>query len=197
MKRWTIGNRGKRQADLGLEDNTVSALHASLTQTDDGRWVIEDRNSTNGTARIVNGQWVRIRQAIVQPDERLRFGRAETTVRQLLQLPRDAGSVAGSSATVRWNQDLALAFSEIRSFSELKKNILFVMDLLSAPTRQIMRCAMRRRPVNPFSFMLFGGLIYTVITASGLSITSALNLQGAKEQSEFLENVLSLSLHVP
>src|SRR3954452_5732621 len=139
MKRWTIGNRNKQQADLGLDDNTVSALHARLTRTDDGRWGIEDRNSTNGTARMVNGHWVLISQGTVLPDERLRFGRAETTLRKLLQSARDAGNIAGPGAgsTVRWNQDLAVAFSEIRSFSELKKNVLFVMDLLSSPTRQI------------------------------------------------------------
>src|SRR5687767_8756992 len=114
MQHWTIGRRAKREADLCLEDDTVSGLHASLTRTDDGRWLIEDRNSTNGTARFANGQWVRFRQAYVLPDDRLRFGRAETTVRRLLGAAADRRPDGGGASVVPWREDLAAAFSNIR-----------------------------------------------------------------------------------
>ncbi len=94
MRHWTIGNLSRQDVDLGLDDSTVSGLHASLTRTDEGRWKIEDRNSTNGTARFINGQWVRITQAYVLPDDRLRFGRAETSVRQLLASARGTPPLA-------------------------------------------------------------------------------------------------------
>jgi hypothetical protein len=172
MKHWTIGNLARRRADLGLKDDTVSALHASLTQTDDGRWMLEDRNSTNGTARFVNGQWTRIRQAQVGMDDRLRFGRAETTVRQLLQSSIQVAPEPPRSDVLPWTDDLTAAFGKVRDFSELKKNVLFIVDLIADPGQYIMRCAVRRQPVNPFSFMLFGGLLYNLITTSGLTISS-------------------------
>jgi hypothetical protein len=174
MKRWTVGNRSRCKADLYLNDETVSALHAELMRTDDGRWMIQDRDSTNGTARFVNGQWVRIRQAYISLDDRLRFGRAETSVRQLLN-PQHAGPPAPGQkpeSTIPWAQDLAFAFSHIRDLSELKKNLLFVLDLLMSPAKRIIRCAERRNPVNPFSFMIFGGIIYTVISGFGLTTST-------------------------
>ena len=110
MKQWTIGNLARRRADLGLSDETVSALHASLTQTDDGRWMLEDRNSTNGTARLVNGQWTRIRQAQVGMDDRLRFGRAETTVRKLMQSSIQVAPELSRPDVLPWTDDLTVAF---------------------------------------------------------------------------------------
>ena len=184
MKHWTIGNRGKRQTDMGLDDDTVSGLHASLTQTDDGRWIIEDRNSKNGTTRFIKGQWVPIRQAYVLPDERLRFGRAETTVHQLLALLKRSDQGSASGAVVSWRKDLAAAFPKIRDPAEFKRNILFVLDLILAPAEQIMQCAVRRRPVNPFSFMIFGGITYTVITTTGLTISVLLKMYVFKETAE-------------
>jgi FHA domain len=173
MKRWTVGNRSRCKADLYLNDETVSALHAELMRTDDGRWMIQDRESTNGTARFVNGQWVRIRQAYISPDDRLRFGRAETSVRQLLNSRRaDPAPGQKPESAIPWMQDLAFAFSHIRDLSELKKNLLFVLDLLMSPADRIIRCAERRIPVNPFSFMIFGGIIYTMISGFGLTASS-------------------------
>jgi hypothetical protein len=174
VKNWTIGNRSRHEADLGLDDNTVSGLHAVLTRTDDGRWIVKDHNSTNGTARFVNGQWIRIREAYVLPDDRLRFGRAETTVRRLLASPAgDLYPVQGN--IVPWTQDLVAAFSQCLSLSQAKQSLLFVPDLISSPTKHIARCAYRGEPVNPFCFMIFCGLIYTMITASGMSISNLLN----------------------
>ena len=184
MKNWTIGNLRRHKVDLGLDDSTVSGLHASLTRTDDGRWKVEDRNSTNGTARFINGRWVRISQAYVLPDDRLRFGSAETTVRQLLASSHGAPQPAPADV-VPWRQDLYVALTEIRNLNVagMKKALLFVPDLVLSPAHEIMRCAYRRQPVNPFTFMIFGGLIYTMIAASGLSISSLMNMDTAKVAS--------------
>jgi len=136
--------------------------------------MIQDRDSTNGTAQFVNGQWVRIRQAYISLDDRLRFGRAETSVRQLFKSrradPSDAGQKPGGA--IPWMQDLAFAFSHVRDLSELKKNLLFVLDLLMSPADRIIRCAERRNPVNPFSFMIFGGIIYSMISGFGLTAST-------------------------
>jgi hypothetical protein len=176
MKRWTVGSRSRRKSDLSLNDETVSALHAEIMRTDDGRWMIQDRDSTNGTARFVDGQWVRIRQAYISPDDRLRFGRAETSVRQLLKSrhadPIDSDAGRKPERSIPWMQDLGFAFAHIRDLSELKKNLLFVLDLITSPADRIIRCAERRIPVNPFSFMIFGGIIYTMISGFGLTAST-------------------------
>jgi hypothetical protein len=188
MKTWTIGDKTRKNVDLHLDNETVSGLHACLTRTDDGRWIIEDKNSMNGTRRLVDGKWVPITRAYVLPDERLRFGRAETTVRKLLTSPRRS-SEQGPEHTVPWTQDLTNAFSEMRSFAELKKNVLFVPDLISSPAKHVLRCAYRRQPVNPFAFMLLSGLIYTTITTSGLSGSLLLKtMTDPAKQGELLAN---------
>jgi hypothetical protein len=176
MDTWTIGNESRRSADIGLNDDTVSRLHASLTRTDDGRWMVEDRNSTNGTTRFVNGRWVPVKRDYVLPDERLRFGRVETTVRQLLDTRRGDARGAERLERVSWFQDLAVGLSAIRDMAEFKKNLLFTCDLIASPTRTIMRCAAGRRPVNPFSFMIFGLVFYMLIPALGLSLGSLIGM---------------------
>ncbi|WP_165982376.1 FHA domain-containing protein [Dankookia rubra] len=177
MKRWTIGSRKRQQADLRLDDATVSGLHADLVLTDDGRWMIEDRNSTNGTKRCSNGRWFAVKQAYVLPDERLRFGAAETTIRRLLQTPDQGGGKGEADATVvPWRSDLAVGLSKIHDVAEFKRNVLFVLDLIGSPAKHIIHCGVNRRPVNPFSFMVFGGLVYTVITTFGLTISALVKI---------------------
>jgi hypothetical protein len=171
MDRWTIGNRNKSKADLYLDDATVSGIHAELFRIDDRRFRLHDCQSTNGTARLVNGCWIRITDASISPDERLRFGRVETSVRELLKTRsvngpgRDEFDNHGS-----WSQELAAAFSQIRDLSELKKSFYFVLDLLGAPAYRTIKCVEQGKPINPFCFMLFGAMIYTVIGLGKLTL---------------------------
>src|SRR5689334_23430957 len=102
MKTWTIGNRIRHDVDLSFDDRTVSGLHAALTRTDDGRWILEDRGSLNGTMRLIEGRWVRIQRAYVSPDERLRFGHTETTVRRLLEQRGGRPGEGDRSRPVPW-----------------------------------------------------------------------------------------------
>ena len=175
MKKWTIGNRQRRNVDIGLDDSTVSGLHAVLTRTDDGKWLLEDCNSTNGTARLLNGQWQRINRTNVLPDDHLRFGRTETTVRQLLASPEGDAQHAPAD-TVPWTRELIAGFSASFSLVEAKKNLLFIPSLILSPSEHILKCAYRRHPVNPFCFMIFCGLAYTIITRSGMSLSSLTNV---------------------
>jgi pSer/pThr/pTyr-binding forkhead associated (FHA) protein len=164
MKKWTIGNRQRRNVDLALDDTTVSGLHAILTSTDDGKWIVEDCNSTNGTARFDSGQWQRIRRVYVRPDDRLRFGRIETSVRHLLAAPRDTPQPKRAAA-VPWTQDLIAGFKAALSPAEAQKNLLFLPNLIGWPSKHILQCAYHHHPVNPFCFMIFFGLfLNTVIT---------------------------------
>jgi hypothetical protein len=162
MDRWTIGNRNKSKADLYLDDATVSGIHAELFRIDDRRFRLHDCQSTNGTARLVNGRWVRITDASVSPDERLRFGRVETSVRELLRNrpgsgPKQYNRNSGDS----WPNDLAEGFAQIRHLNILKANFYFTLHLIASPVQRTLVCVERGRPVNPYCFMIFGALIFT------------------------------------
>jgi pSer/pThr/pTyr-binding forkhead associated (FHA) protein len=68
-----------RQADndIVLDDRRVSRHHAEVIDRG-GRWVIRDRDSTNGTA--VNGKVTK--EAVLKPGDRISFGGLEVTWEQ-------------------------------------------------------------------------------------------------------------------
>ena len=67
-----------------------------------------------------------------------------------------------------------LRLPTIWSVVELKRNLLFALDLINSPAKQILHCAQRRHPVNPFSFMVFGGLIYTAVAGLGVTVITVI-----------------------
>src|SRR5947209_9105399 len=68
-----------RQADndIVLDDRRVSRHHAEMIDRG-GRWMLRDRDSTNGTS--VNGKVVK--EAVLQPGDRISFGGLEVTWEQ-------------------------------------------------------------------------------------------------------------------
>ena len=92
---YLIGRSG--EADIVLEDMSVSRLHAELVAGGDGAWYLTDRASSGGTYRLDAEGWAPIRQEYVHPGERLRFGRFECTLDDLLR-GLSPGSVAASEA---------------------------------------------------------------------------------------------------
>ena len=95
----TIGRSPK--ADIRLQDGSVSRLHAEFIVAARGTLHLADRSSANGTWVEAGGAWKRIRQRIVRPSDRLRFGRAELTAAELLsripERPEDRAGPQGSS----------------------------------------------------------------------------------------------------
>ena len=78
----TIGRSPK--ADIRLQDRSVSRLHAEFIVAARGTLHLADRSSANGTWVEAGGAWKRIRQRIVRPSDRLRFGRTTLTAAELL-----------------------------------------------------------------------------------------------------------------
>lgn len=80
----TIGRDAAR--DIPLGDDSVSAHHAELTVLEDGRLLLTDCRSTNGTFVIESdGSAHRIHQAVVAPTDRIRFGAVTLAVSALLE----------------------------------------------------------------------------------------------------------------
>ena len=79
----TIGR--SRQADIRLEDASVSRLHAELTMPRGGCCYLTDRNSLRGTRVLRNGRWASHRRGYVDSDAKLRFGKCEVALSDLLK----------------------------------------------------------------------------------------------------------------
>ena len=90
---YLIGRSG--EADIVLEDMSVSRLHAELVAGRDGTWYLTDRASSGGTCRLDAEGWAPIRQEYVHPGDRLRLGRFECTLDDLLR-----GLSTGSAAAL-------------------------------------------------------------------------------------------------
>lgn len=91
----TIGR--DRDNDIPLGDESVSARHAEVTFLDGGRLLLTDCQSTNGTFLITSeGQSRQIRQSLVSPSDRVRFGAVTLGMRELLDAwrARDSGEVS-------------------------------------------------------------------------------------------------------
>lgn len=84
IKTYVIGR--SPDCDIVLADATISRKHAELVEGADGRYFLTDRESAAGTWTKVSGEWARLRQAFVAPEEPVLLGRYATTIKALLKL---------------------------------------------------------------------------------------------------------------
>lgn len=90
---WRIGR--SHDCDYILHDPSVSRCHAEIRQLSNGRYLLVDRNSTQGTEIIGrDGKAHAITQQSVTSDDRVKFGSVTVTVRDIL-----SGSGAVSEKT--------------------------------------------------------------------------------------------------
>jgi predicted component of type VI protein secretion system len=81
---FTIGR--DRRCDIPIADDSVSTRHAELTFLDDGKLLITDCKSTNGTWLIQgDGREQRTRQELVSPMDQVRFGNAVLSIKAILE----------------------------------------------------------------------------------------------------------------
>ena len=93
-----------RRADIQLDDETVSRLHAELALTSARRYYLTDRGSLRGTWLYRDGKWNPHRQGYIDIDERLRFGKVEVRLSALLKngsLDLDAAAAGSSPISAR------------------------------------------------------------------------------------------------
>lgn len=84
QRKFTIGRN--RACDLALADTTVSDYHAELAFIGEGKILLTDTNSSNGTF-LVNGagKAQKIRQELVSPQDQVRFGSVTLSMKSLLE----------------------------------------------------------------------------------------------------------------
>jgi len=81
---------GRSQADIILDDPSVSKRHAELTVSEDATsYYLVDCGSSNGTYVQRSGIWEKISQTTVQSDDVVRFGSNKVRMRELVKrLPK-------------------------------------------------------------------------------------------------------------
>ena len=83
MKRYRIGRADTN--DVVLADPTVSREHAELAELGVGRFQLKDLGSTYGVSVMQGAEWVKVTEAELGAESRLRIGDYETTVADLLR----------------------------------------------------------------------------------------------------------------
>lgn len=82
-KTFSIGRA--RDCDVVLADDSVSRCHAELTLLKDGKLLLTDCNSSNGTYIIHSGREKKIHQELVSPIDMVQFGDVKISVKELLE----------------------------------------------------------------------------------------------------------------
>ena len=83
MKCYRIG-RGQA-CDIRFDDKAVSRRHAEIVITAKRTLFVTDCQSTHGTFVYRNNAWASVRQAFIEPHERLKFGTLEITASELVR----------------------------------------------------------------------------------------------------------------
>jgi pSer/pThr/pTyr-binding forkhead associated (FHA) protein len=95
-RKFTIGR--DRACDIPLADDSVSGHHAELEFLEDGKLLLTDCRSTNGTFLLgTNGQAQRMTQSLVSPLDQVRFGGVTLGMRELLEALRLKSDVPNPS----------------------------------------------------------------------------------------------------
>lgn len=82
--KYTVGRAPT--CDIVLADESVSRVHAELVFLADGKLLITDCRSTQGTVLMrLGGAQISVRQELVSPLDTLRFGTITMPVKELLQ----------------------------------------------------------------------------------------------------------------
>ena len=81
-----IGIGRDPNCDIALNHPTVSAQHAELSLIGEGKWLLTDCRSRNGTYMVAaDSRRTRIRQHLVSPMDWVDFGEARLQVRDILE----------------------------------------------------------------------------------------------------------------
>ncbi len=99
-RKYTVGRANT--CDIVLADESVSRLHAELVLLADGKLLVTDCRSTQGTVLLrVGGPPAPVRQELVSPLDALRFGTVTLPVKELLQAIHSKYSPVGKGGYER------------------------------------------------------------------------------------------------
>ena len=116
MAVYKIGRSPK--SDIVLTDGSVSREHAELSDTNDGRYSIVDVGSSYGTFIMREGEWRKIKQAVIGPDEQVMLGKHKTSPSQMLK-QKGARPVEPSSREPAIRRLAAILAADVVGYSRM------------------------------------------------------------------------------
>jgi pSer/pThr/pTyr-binding forkhead associated (FHA) protein len=96
-EKFTIGR--DQSCDIPVADDSVSRRHAELTMIEQGKLLLVDCQSSNGTAVMEDGRPRAIRQAFVKPTDRVQFGSVVLNVADLVEAIGSRKPAQGEAAS--------------------------------------------------------------------------------------------------
>ena len=72
--------------DIQINDDSVSRVHAELIATQSGSYYLTDCASSGGSYVARNGEWKRIRQEFISPQDAILLGHYQTTAPALIAM---------------------------------------------------------------------------------------------------------------
>ncbi|THB64188.1 MAG: FHA domain-containing protein [Desulfovibrio sp.] len=87
QQRFRIGR--SRECDVVLADDSISRVHAELTIVGGDKLFITDCHSRNGTMLLKEGREVAIHQDFLFPEDVVRFGDVELSVKEILKAVKE------------------------------------------------------------------------------------------------------------
>ncbi|MHA1536703.1 MAG: FHA domain-containing protein [Alphaproteobacteria bacterium] len=100
-----VGRDGS--CDIVLDDSSVSRWHVKLDVDEEGACRLTDLGSTNGTFVFKNREPVGIIEALVTLADRVKIGKCDFSVRELVSLARDAHALSRDLGGVKATETLA------------------------------------------------------------------------------------------
>lgn len=94
-------------ADIQINHDSVSRVHAELLVTPSGSYYLTDCASSGGSYVARNGEWRRIRQEFINPTDAILLGNYQTTAPALIALaaPRESSKSTLPVGPVRRNAE--------------------------------------------------------------------------------------------
>jgi len=117
MAVYKIGRSPK--SDIVLTDGSVSREHAELSETNDGRYSLIDLGSSYGTHIMREGEWRKIKQAVVGPGEPIMLGKHRTTPEQMLKTRGSKPSEPSSSREPAIRRLAAILAADVVGYSRM------------------------------------------------------------------------------
>lgn len=97
MGKHAVFSIGRGQdADIPLDDETVSRRHAEVTLTSDGKYYFADCNSSGGSYLLKDAAWVPLQQSFVEKTDQLQLGHYQLSVQELAMKIQEFSASAGS-----------------------------------------------------------------------------------------------------
>ncbi len=137
-----IGRDGS--CNVVLEDSSVSRWHVKLDLDEEGACRLTDLGSTNGTYVFKNSEPVGVLEALVTLADRIRIGKCDFSVRELISLSSDRRAWNQDGATVKSTESLWQTTSE-----------RYLQEHVDAPRRW--------RPSSTFTFIVGFGVMFWLV----------------------------------